>query len=67
MAIEGLQEIHMTVKFKVPPGSSVPAMVQKLSEGGVSVALGLLQYAKSTDITVHDVPAPGPNLGISGN
>jgi len=67
MAIDGLEEIHMTVKFKVPPGASAAAMIQKLSEGGVSVALGLLQYAKSTDIKVVDATASGPNLGITGN
>jgi hypothetical protein len=48
--------VEMNVVFSVPPGTTRERAAQMLSQGGINVPLGLLQYVRSVNINVVDAP-----------
>lgn len=60
MAVEGIEEVHFTVRFRVPPGMDSAKVAQLISQGGVCVSVGLMVHAIDAKCTV--VPAGGPKL-----
>lgn len=56
--------VEMKLVFSVPPGTTRERAAQMLSQGGVNVPLGLLQYIKSVDINVVDAPLGNDGSGI---
>lgn len=55
MAIEGLKEVVATLRFRCPAGIPPEGIIEQIARGGICVALGLMPYAKDSDITVVDV------------
>ena len=71
MAIESGLEVHVLVKFRVPPGQPPQSVATQIARSGLSVAMGLVQYLISLDANVvpssTDSPPPegqGPKIVI---
>ncbi len=54
----GNYHVEMKILFDVPPGTTKEQAAKMLSQGGVNVPLGLLQFIRRVDVDVKDGPAP---------
>lgn len=64
MALDGTKEVVVTMRFRCPPGLPPESIVEQIARAGITIALGLIPYAKETDINVVDVKLP-KTLGLS--
>lgn len=58
--IEGTHEVVTTIVWRVPPGVQPENVVIAVTQGGISIAAGMLPNVKSFDSVprpVQDVPA----------
>lgn len=56
--IQGTKQVEVSITIEVPPGATPEDVGKTLSQGGLSVAAGLLQYVRSVKVDVQDVPGP---------
>lgn len=57
--IEGTQEVVLTVRFRVPPGTPPQELANRIAQYGVSCSVGLMVLAKESKCEVVDIPPPG--------
>lgn len=59
--IEGTHELHVLLKFRCPPDVPPEKVAAMVSQGGITVALGLLQFALGSEANIVKVE-PTPRL-----
>lgn len=52
MAIEGMQDILLTIRFRMPPDIPPEVAASMIAKNGVCVSTGLMAYAKEMDCRV---------------
>jgi len=64
MVIEGRNDVRLTMLFRCPPGMPPEQVANQLAHGGITVALGLLPYMKSSQCDVVPSLPEGPSLTL---
>lgn len=55
MAIEGTQDVLVTLRFRIPPGTDATKAASMIGQNGISITSGLLTSCKEMNVEI--VPA----------
>lgn len=58
MAITGMVEAVIAVRLSLPPGTTQEQAAKMLSNGGVNLPLGLVQFVRKIDVAVVALDEP---------